>query len=319
MAIAPSVPGLEVTIEVDNVALPEYQYEDEGTPIAGHEAFDDSVTKYLEVPVGAEFSVRWLLKPPFESTAATHADVMLDGCFLQAPFRETGDRDTFRGYKYAKTIVRQDAQGFTQSFRFSELETDDSTLHTTLDLKRRLEGIGCITVYLYRVISETESRTTNVPQLELNRCDPMSEKIAQKGASTVGDVLTHQASLTAPQPMHSSTLHQVQTENNFFASYTFHYRSTRALQSLGIIPRTPSPSPSPTFSPGPGMRDPDTMTREELIVALTKTKKLAETVVRIKREREDSDADASDDVDDNELIWTGTRPAKKRAFVVLEE
>ncbi|KAJ4339710.1 hypothetical protein N0V95_007704 [Ascochyta clinopodiicola] len=335
MAIIPSIPGLDVTIEVDNTALPEHEYEDEDTTTTPNEIFDDSATKYLEVPSGAEFSVRWLLKPPFEPTAAIHATVMLDGFFLNAPVRETADKDNIRGYKYAKTTSKEGGQDFTQSFRFSELEigkynafsfdhfttdrsADDSTSRTTRDLKRQLEGIGCITVYFYQVMSETKSQMTVVPQLELARCDPMSEKIAQKGAPTLGDVLTHQAryilyiarsehctdsidltSLTAPQAVHASLLVDIETENAPFATYNFHYRSTRALRSLGVIPRTPSPTLSP--APRPDARDPATMTREELIAALT-------TEVRIKRERED----------DDDLVWIGTRPAKKRAFVMLE-
>ncbi|UPX16788.1 uncharacterized protein EKO05_0007174 [Ascochyta rabiei] len=339
MAIIPSMPGLEVTIEVDNIALPEHEYEDEDTTTAGHGAFDDSVTRYIEVPSGAEFSIRWLLRPPFESTAAIHATVMLDGFYLHAPIRETGDKDNVQGYKYAKTIYKEDRQSFAQSFRFSELEigkydaspfyyletdrsADDSSSRTIQDLEHQLEGIGCITVYFYQIIGETEFHATVVPQLELTQCDPMSEKIAQKNAPKLGDVLTHQASLTAPQAMHSSLFHEIQTEDAPFAAYTFHYRSRGALQSLGVIPRPPSPSRSPTLSPKLELdtRDPDTMTREELIAALTKTKEHGEAFVRIKREREDVVAAASSiGDDDDDLVWICTRPAKKRAFVVLED
>lgn len=122
MAIAPAVPGLEVTIEVDNVALPEHQCEDDDVTTTGHEAFANSVVKYLEVPSGAEFSVHWLLKEPFDTTIPTYAGVMIDGTYLQAPFREAGDRDGDRGYKYAKSSFEEGEKSYTQNFRFSELE-----------------------------------------------------------------------------------------------------------------------------------------------------------------------------------------------------
>jgi hypothetical protein len=126
MAIDPAVPGLEVTVEVDNVALPEYQCDYEDDTSAGDEAFENSVTKYLEVPSGTEFSVRWLLKEPFDATLPTHADVMLDGFYVQSPLRETGDRDDAQGYKYTKAMSKEGGQAFTQTFRFSELEIGQS-------------------------------------------------------------------------------------------------------------------------------------------------------------------------------------------------
>ncbi|KAF2622227.1 hypothetical protein BU25DRAFT_462989 [Macroventuria anomochaeta] len=85
MAITPAAPGLEVTIEVDNVALPEHQYEDEDITNAGHEAFANSVTKYLEVPLGAEFSIRWLLKDGFHNAFTVYAAVVLQACMQTRP------------------------------------------------------------------------------------------------------------------------------------------------------------------------------------------------------------------------------------------
>ena len=96
---------------------------------------------------------------------------------------------------------------------------------------------------------------------------------------------------------------------------------TGALKSLGVVPRTPSPFRSPTLAPESedefDARNPDTMTREDLIAALARTKTRAERFVRIKREREETAA-AQDD-DEEEIVWTGTRPAKRRVFVILND
>jgi hypothetical protein len=46
---------------------------------------------------------------------------------------------------------------------------------------------------MYYVISDSKAQTTSVPQLELTKLDPISEKTAQKGAPQLGDVLSHQA------------------------------------------------------------------------------------------------------------------------------
>lgn len=216
MAIASAIPGLEVTVEVDNVALPEFPYEDEAEYENEHDAracpeeLTDAVTKYLEVPSGAEFSVRWMMKEPFDATLLTYASVMLDGTYLDGPLRETGDKDDARGFMYRKTMSRENSQAFTQSLRFSELEIGqslessksesplltlhvDDQSHSTEGLKRQLEGIGTITVYMYFVISEQETSNLDVPRFDLSQLDLINEKISQKCAPVRGDVLTHQA------------------------------------------------------------------------------------------------------------------------------
>lgn len=120
--------------------------------------------------------------------------------------------------------------------------TDEETLPTE-GLQRRMRDIGTIQVYLYLIIRESRTVAPIVPRLDLSQLDPMSEKISQKCVPIRGDVLTHQIrytltippsctttntnSLTEPQVMRSSEYHQTETAKAPFASYTFHYRSTR--------------------------------------------------------------------------------------------
>lgn len=122
MAIAAGVPGLEVTVEVDNAPLPEHRYDDKDSTEAGNDAYANSVIKYLEVPSGAEFSIRWLMKEPFDATRPTDARVMLDGTYMHVPFMECGDKDGSRGFKYNKITSNEDSTSATQIFRFSELQ-----------------------------------------------------------------------------------------------------------------------------------------------------------------------------------------------------
>jgi hypothetical protein len=74
----------------------------------------------------------------------------------------------------------------------TDTDADDQP-HPTNGLKRQLEGIGTITVYMSLVISEKEIHNPNVPRLDLRQLGPMNEKISQKCAPVLGDVLTHQA------------------------------------------------------------------------------------------------------------------------------
>lgn len=122
MVIAPAIPGLEVTVEVDNVPLPEHQYEDEDETSDGHEAPSISVTRYLEVPSGAEFSIRTLFKEPFDATMPVHTDLYIDNNYIRALRRETGDMEEARGFKYAMVMSSDEEQTVTQKLRFSEID-----------------------------------------------------------------------------------------------------------------------------------------------------------------------------------------------------
>ncbi|KAJ4338701.1 hypothetical protein N0V87_003825 [Didymella glomerata] len=105
MAIAPTLPGVEITVEVDNAPLQEHH---------NHQIF--------EVPSGAEFSVRTLFSEPFDATMPVHADIYIDNNYIQAPLRETGDIVDSRGYKYAMAMSNEEGQTVTQKFLFSELD-----------------------------------------------------------------------------------------------------------------------------------------------------------------------------------------------------
>jgi hypothetical protein len=92
MAIA-DIPGLDVTIEVDGAALPEYNYysaQDQDMP--------SSSTKYVEAPSGAEFSIRYLFRPPFAPPSDVLMDILFDDKYVQAPFFEHGRKDGCEGY-----------------------------------------------------------------------------------------------------------------------------------------------------------------------------------------------------------------------------
>ncbi|KAF3035385.1 hypothetical protein E8E11_003669 [Didymella keratinophila] len=206
MAIASAIPGFEVTVEVDNVPLPEYQYEDDGTIQDDEdgdtdprpEAVTNSAVKYIEVPSGAQFSIRWMLKEPFDSAIPVEALINIDGSYVNCQMREAGDKDGDRGYKCVSCIHTERGQDYVQNFRFAELEIDEESHQMSNDLKRQLEGEGTITVYFSYLLGEVEVHAPEIPQLSLTPLDALNEKISQKAAPTPGDVLTHQASWRVP-------------------------------------------------------------------------------------------------------------------------
>jgi len=120
MAIASGIPGLEVTIEVNAAALPEYEH-----GIIEDDEVATSASRYIEAPPAANFSIRYLFRPPFTPPSAVQMDVMLDGNYVQAPFVEWGGKEECEGYLCSRSTSSTGGHSFTQGFQFAELRTSE--------------------------------------------------------------------------------------------------------------------------------------------------------------------------------------------------
>ena len=118
MAIATGIPGFEVTIEVDTVALPEYQH-----GVIEDDEVSTSASRYIEAPPATGFAIRYLFRPPFTPPSAIQMDVLLDGDYVQAPFVEWGGKENCEGYLCSRSTSSAGGHSFTQGFRFAELRT----------------------------------------------------------------------------------------------------------------------------------------------------------------------------------------------------
>jgi hypothetical protein len=118
MAIAPGIPGLEVTIEVADSPLPEYNYTANG---ADHELSGSTAARYIEAPAGAEFEIRTLYKPPFQPLMSIYMDIILDCNYVQAPLEAPGGKDGCEGYRYGQATFVDEDRSITRRFRFAEL------------------------------------------------------------------------------------------------------------------------------------------------------------------------------------------------------
>lgn len=119
MAIAPGIPGLEVTIEVDDAALPEYDHTNKGSD---PESSETTVSRYIEAPAGADFEIRTLYKPPFEPPMSIHVDIVLDGDYVQAPMEAWGGKAGCEGYRYGQATFTEEEGSVTRKFLFAELQ-----------------------------------------------------------------------------------------------------------------------------------------------------------------------------------------------------
>jgi hypothetical protein len=204
MAITTGIPGLEVTVEVDAIALPEHEY-------AGVEDGEvtTSITKYIEAPPATDFSIRYLYRPPFTPPSAIQMDVLLDGKYVQAPFIEWGGKEGCEGYLCSRSTSSAGGRSFTQGFQFAELKTsellfigiflgtswlrkDETNTPVTKEVADRLSTTGRIVLYFYLIEHLEAVKPAEVPQLANNEFDSLSEKALHKTVAAQGDELSHQ-------------------------------------------------------------------------------------------------------------------------------
>jgi hypothetical protein len=118
MAITTDIIGLEVTIEVDGVALPEYNH----APAEDRE-IATSMVRYIKAPSKTDFVIRYLYRSPFTRPSAIQMDVVLDDSYIQALYIEWGGKEKCEGYLWPKSTLSVGGQDFTQGFHFAELRT----------------------------------------------------------------------------------------------------------------------------------------------------------------------------------------------------
>jgi hypothetical protein len=122
---------------------------------------------------------------------------------------ESASKDGCEGYKYAKSTSIVDGTSCTQNFRFSDLVAgklqrsyigwlcpvddciEDRDEAVTAEAKRKISGIGQITVYLYRIEGIEDVRPAEIPRSDLGQTETFSHK-AMKASVTAGDSLAYQ-------------------------------------------------------------------------------------------------------------------------------
>ncbi|RMZ66093.1 hypothetical protein GMOD_00005162 [Pyrenophora seminiperda CCB06] len=288
MAITEAHPYIKVNVQVGGIPLS-----------------STSVTKYIEATSGAEFSVAYEFTPPWPKTALVLM-TYVDGKWMNGVIIE---EHLYTGTSYngswAGTEHTEGNKAFLRKFCFSELtigtansyyiETwlmclDDSAAPTgsvSDNLMTDLKEIGEIKIKVMRVKNGRPSSCQDILRKDTKDLGEIPEK-ALKGRS-----LTHQSTLKPPvargKARQNVSCDYIDSIEKPFAVYTFKYRSRAALQSLLIIPRSPSPVPLED-------RDVDTLTAEEsreLVRRLREQKKAAPPIKRedVKRKGVKREAD----------------------------
>ncbi|KAJ4294597.1 hypothetical protein N0V90_008288 [Kalmusia sp. IMI 367209] len=244
MAIIPLHPDIVVTVEINGIPLPEYDFTQanaEAIPTAtpAHWALTTTngsnsatiVTKYFEAPLAGEFTLRYLRKPGFAySSDQFHTDILLDGKAIIIPDIQFDVKDGCDSQVCHDGMIYKNGNMLTQRFRFAELTVGASALY--------MQEFGQIRLDFFFTEQGETVVPTELPEMEF-------ENIVSLPQRKEWVVICSKS-----EPLGSSAP-----------------SSTDPYYSLGVIPRTPVPTPP--RSPTPRWeRDANILSQEELRDAL---------------------------------------------------
>ncbi|RMY79831.1 hypothetical protein D0864_08916 [Hortaea werneckii] len=282
MAIHPNVPGLTVSIDVAGQDLSEYDGDD-----AQH-ASSNTVTKYIEAVSGAEFAISYRIDTNvFEYS--DHAIVAFSG--LREHIRHHIER-------------RMNGDSVYRAMMFSDLTTSEAEVNRGLFSKIKTLGTIVVEWYTGRVVPY---RGSVMPSSFIG-ATLVDGRVPEKNLK--GQAITHQTvyGRDFKRPNHPTL--DIQPIGEPFAKFRFRYRSHAALQSMGILPRSPSPVPLEDRD----IEDLNPEEMRELLRRQQRQRKSSEAPIKreIKRERMEFE-DEDDDGDDVEIV---DQPEKKRRLDV---
>ncbi|KAF1921825.1 hypothetical protein BDU57DRAFT_545226 [Ampelomyces quisqualis] len=269
MATTTKIPKVKVDVLVDNIALQQYEDDEEG------QVSPATVTKYIEAQSGAEFVLRNVFdeKPKYD----VKVRVYMDGSYV------CGEILRLKGFHkgtYKQTIdgarSTKDGMWVLAKFSFSDLKTVDSISRPCKDrLVKDLKELGQISVK-FNYITNLRPSTSALPTFSKGEgFDEVPEKALK------GTAISHQVLLRDPIPTGGSSFlisDYVDPDRRPFLTVNFKYRSRAALKSLLIIPRSPSPVPLEE-------RDVDSLSLEETRELIRRQREREAAALAVKRER----------------------------------
>ncbi|KAI7237766.1 hypothetical protein KC330_g3005 [Hortaea werneckii] len=298
MAIHPNVPGLTVSIDVAGQDLPEYNGDDAQDPSSV------TVTKYIEAVSGAEFAISYRLDTNVFAFAshAMSISVYCDGdpagrTLVPPNVTISGTRNSIRHH------IQESINGdlIRRPMMFSYLTTSEAEVNK--DLFSKLKTVGTIVVKWHtgKIVPFTR---TSAPSPFLG-AKLANGKVPEKNLK--GQAITHQTAYGQEFRQGRVSNFTIRCTGEPFAIFEFRYRSHAALQSMGILPRSPSPIPLED-------RNIEDLNQEEMRELLRRQQRQRESSgVAIKREikRERSEFEDDDDDDDGDDVEIVDRPEKK--------
>ncbi|KAG9517388.1 hypothetical protein KCV07_g6166, partial [Aureobasidium melanogenum] len=278
MAIIPDVPHVVVDIVVDGHSLPEYLDEDDDDSVS-----PDSTIKYVECVSGSHFGIRVDLTG-MEFKHLRRGNSLITDYYLDGQVVACAVNRFPLGHQAVTTRpaarYRENGTWKERSFMFADLVTSEEGLSNKS--RPDLKDLGTITVKLFYAHSNW---SREAPFLDFPKVNVGQEVVHEKNLK--GQAISNQAKRLG----------------NAFAEFQFRYRSRRDLQTLYLVPRSPSPVPLED-------RPEETLNREELLELLRRQKARREQNIAIKQElkRERTEDGESDN---DQIVISSHPPAKQ--------
>ncbi|KAK2813107.1 hypothetical protein FQN50_000784 [Emmonsiellopsis sp. PD_5] len=260
----------EVTVEVDKETAQEYEADEDGTR-------PNEVVKYIESKAGATFGVRVNVKKgyAFDSDSLS-VQLDIDGQYAGGAVTKKEEFLACPEYSYVLNgqKCREAGNCYKKPFKFVDAVVSENSKIVTPNSK-----IATIQVGIWRA----KRRRPKKPTTSSTSFTPLGE-ISEK--STKGQAISHTASFAPKEAIKPFNFIDARfLGNNPIATFTFKYRSKKALQGLLIIPRTPSPVPLED-------RPVEDLTVEEMRILIERQRREAaikhEHAQAVKRERSDT-------------------------------
>ncbi|KAL2423335.1 hypothetical protein ABEF95_006658 [Exophiala dermatitidis] len=310
--------NVEITVSSDGKPVQEYQPPtDDREALKACSPFPNSpiVVKYIEATPGAHFQIEYQVTgdQQFGRADALALYTDIDGKALRSPIVSKETYGFSKGHSSSRfTAIKKGAetgygsQTMLSLFYRRELSrTGQESDGTMADLKKKYGDVGTIIVKVMRVRRGQKLATAAfLPQFERE----IPEKVLKGQSVDTG------AHLGQPKPSEAGDVYSgEQVDKEPCAVLIFLYRSKKALQTLDVIPRSPSPIPLEE-------RDPDTLTREEAVELLRRQRAEAEAAKKVQIKKKESEEDlrksaikreATDESDD-EVVMIAP-PERKKA------
>ncbi|RMZ00709.1 hypothetical protein D0862_06624 [Hortaea werneckii] len=296
MAIHPEVPGLAVGIDVAGQDLTEYDDED---------AQEDSpgvITKHIEAVSGAQFriSVRFDVKKFQYADQPIVVSMAADGEFTSRRCFTTSNMASNQRYLTGSWVgTGRNGQRIKRDLIFSDLIINEGQVNSSLFGK--LNDLGTIVLQWRKGKLSLRESLTEKPG---SRKEPLIEgQLPEKNLK--GQSVTHHTTY-GPERQHPRDIYKIETIGKPFATFKFKYRSRGALQSLGLLPRSPSPIPLED-------RNIEDLSLQEAQELLRRQQgRFASNETSVKREMKREHIGAGDDSDDGGDVEIVDLPEKRR-------
>ncbi|KAI4721052.1 hypothetical protein E4T48_02746 [Aureobasidium sp. EXF-10727] len=304
MAIIPDVPHVAVDIVVDGRPLPEYLDEDDDDSIS-----PDSTTKYVECVSGSRFGIRIDLtgmeSKHLKRGNTVAADYFLDSTWVDGtPHRFPLGRRAVTLHSTAR--YREAGIWKSRDFMFAELVTTEEG--SSSKLRPELKDLGTITIELF--YAHTNGGKQGGPSQDTPKIQVGQQEIHEKNLK--GQAISYQAKLGDEVMIGNVPSVDSRRLGNAFAVFNFRYRSRRDLQTLYLVPRSPSPVLLED-------RLEESLNREELLELLRRQKACftlwratARQDERIAIKKELKRERIEDDESDDELTVVSSRPSTRK-------